>query len=1326
MAMAEDLPSSSRDPDAFDTLESGGGTPPENDTTPTKKPFFARFRKDKPHSDDERNTNDQSHDENKPPPVKFPQLFRYTTREEKLLMLTACICAAIHGGLLPIFTILFGGIINDFGNVQDTPITPEDIPVERITDEIGSVAKWFLVLGLVAFVTSLVQVRLQLVVAHRVCARLRRKFFESLMSQDYTWIDQNDGGELTARVAGDVNLIQAGMGDKVTSAVQFISMFVIGIIVAFIYGPLLTLVILSVAPLLIISGVAFARLAAESTGEGLGAYGKAGAVASEVIGLIRTVAAYNGQETEAKRYEKELDLAFKADVRKAVISGFGLGFTFLVIFSTYAVAFAFGAWRVREGSMEPGDVLTTFFSVFIACVSIGQAAPSFQAFAVARGAAPRIYEVIERPSEINPLKEDEGETISDFTGHIGFKNVNFNYATRIIDDLQDEATSEFVLNRFNLDVPPGTSHALVGASGCGKSTVVRLVERFYDVQDGEITLDGVNVRQLNVRWLRSQMGYVGQMPTLFMLSIRDNIALGAALDVVMDENTKKTVMRRREVTEEEIIKAAKMANAHDFIMKLPEQYDTMLGERGALLSGGQKQRVCIARALIRNPKILILDESTAALDAQSERVVQEALEKASTGRTTITIAHRLSTVKNCDIISVIDKGTIVESGTHSKLIDREGGAYRTLVEHQKIEARNVEEITRVSATDEGIAEALVYKDSVSKTRHDEARSDSGEEPDDEAAADRGILRRAFVFNIGELHWILFGMMGAAIAGAAFPVMAIVFSEVINVMVDEARNTNEEIRKWCFYFVAIGGGAFVGHFVQLACLGISGEVLTRKLRRLCFRQILKQEMGFFDEKKNSLGALTTRLATEATMVKGVTGDTLGTLTFAFSTVITGFIIAYVACWRIALVVTAVFPLMAISGALQVKLMTGFDADSEKKYADAGAVASEAVDNFDTVTAIGVQDTFMAKYDDALEVPIKNGRKSALVAGIMFGISEFLSQALWAVSFWVGSIFVRSGDCNFVELMKAVTGLLFAGMMLGNVSSQAPDVSKSKISATKIFRLLDRESLIDPVSKGGKQSAISGHIVTENVRFEYPTRPDVPVLRGVSVEVSQGQTLALVGASGCGKSTTIALLERFYDPQSGTIRIDDTEIQVYDLNHMRLHLGLVSQEPDLFNRSIRDNIAYGLDHSDGTPVTDEMIIEAAKAANAHSFISDLNDGYETIVGPRGNRLSGGQRQRVAIARSLVRKPRILLLDEATSALDAVSERVVQDALDKASAGRTTVAIAHRLSTVKDANVIAVFSRGRIVESGTHAQLLRIPNGEYANLVKNQLTEAPDQSQ
>lgn len=478
------------------------------------------------------------------------------------------------------------------------------------------------------------------------------------------------------------------------------------------------------------------------------------------------------------------------------------------------------------------------------------------------------------------------------------------------------------------------------------------------------------------------------------------------------------------------------------------------------------------------------------------------------------------------------------------------------------------------------------------------------------------------------------------------------------------------------------------------------------------------MGFFDKKENSVGQLTSRLATESTLVKGITGDTLGSSSLVVATLLTGFLIAFLSCWRVALVVTVVFPFMAVSEAAQVKLMSGFDADSNKKFAQAGAVASEAVDNFDTVCAIGAQDFFIDRYNDELKGPLRNGEKTALSSGIAFGIAEFLTQVLWAISFWVGSIFVQNGDCLFPDLFKAITGLLFAGSSLGQASMFMPDFGKSKVAATNIFRMLDRQSAIDPTANEGITKVIEGRIAAKKVEYEYATRPDVPVLRGLTMDVPCGKTFALVGESGCGKSTIVSLMERFYDPRSGTITMDGTDAKDFEVIGLRSQMGFVSQEPDLFNRSVRDNIAYGLDHKDGTPVTESMIQEAAKAANAHDFIQELPSGYDTIVGVRGSKLSGGQRQRVAIARSLVREPKVLLLDEATSALDAVSERAVQDALDMAAKGRTTIAIAHRLSTIKDADIIGVVQKGKIVEKGTHDELL-IRNGAYATLVKNQLT-------
>jgi ATP-binding cassette, subfamily B (MDR/TAP), member 1 len=295
-------------------------------------------------------------------------------------------------------------------------------------------------------------------------------------------------------------------------------------------------------------------------------------------------------------------------------------------------------------------------------------------------------------------------------------------------------------------------------------------------------------------------------------------------------------------------------------------------------------------------------------------------------------------------------------------------------------------------------------------------------------------------------------------------------------------------------------------------------------------------------------------------------------------------------------------------------------------------------------VGIQLAFIDKYECKLEVPLASGKKSAFVAGLAFGFAELVEFGLWGIAFWVGAKFIDQGHCDFLGLMRAITGLVFAGMTLGNTSTFMPDIGKSRLAATKIFRLLDRATEIDPTDDDGERiQSVTGRVDVKDAEFEYPSRPDIAVLRKMSFSLAPGNTLALVGKSGCGKSTVVNLLERFYDARAGSVKFEDEELKGMNLQNARSHMALVQQEPDLFSRTVGKNIAYGLCKEDGTPVTDEMIINAAKAANAHEFVSALPLGYDTQVGERGGSLSGGQRQRVAIARALVRQPRVLLLDE-----------------------------------------------------------------------------------
>ncbi|OSX69448.1 hypothetical protein BU14_1509s0001, partial [Porphyra umbilicalis] len=924
-------------------------------------------------------------EEEKLTPVGTFELFRFATPFEIGLMVVGSICAFGHGALLPLFTIFFGDIIT-VGGTPDAVANPDEV-----ADRINSICIKFMILGGVAFVLAFFQVFCWMVAAQRQGARIRGLYVQSLFRQEMGWYDTHDSGELTSRVASDVDVMQRGMGDKVPYFMQYMATFVTGVTIALVTGWKMTFVVLAAVPALVLSGAIFAKTLSEATMQGQAAYSKAGGIAEEVLGLIRTVAAFGSEEQEARRYDEQLEVAARDAKKRVHVSGLGMGVTFFIILCTYALAFWFGNKQVRNGSIASGDVLTVLFSVIIGAMGIGQGQPAVNAFNAARGCAPRIFAVIDRVSAIDPLDDEAGEVLDDVQGNLALEAVEFTYPTR---------QGETILSKMSVSVQRGQTLALVGPSGCGKA--------------------------LNVRWMRAQIGFVAQMPTLFSATIRDNIALGAGVDVSVDPATGKRVMTPRPVSEADIIEAAQTANAHDFISRLPEGYDTMLGARGALLSGGQKQRVAIARALVRKPAVLLLDESTSALDSASERVVQVALQRASKGRTTVVIAHRLSTIQDADAIAVVNAGRIVELGTHSELMRVDGGKYRALVQMQNmtdetVEQRDARKAARaaeatnaarattdfpVTADEPSMLTAGMEKSVlVDPSLTDDSSSESGK--DKAVDVDKGVIMRAIRTNKSEWLYILMGSAGAFAAGAAWPVMAVVFSRVLVFLGDPSDAANSSVRNHSLGFVALGGIMAVANYSQLAFLGISAERMTKQLRAASFRAMLRQEMAFFDEKKNSVGALSTRLATEATLVKGLTGDAAGSLVMMLGAVGVGVIIGLASCWRVALVVLAVMPGVALGGYLEVQQMTADDSKSRAFFAQAGQIASEAVDNVRTVTSLGVQNHFLARYLKELEGPVNKGRRAAIVAGLGFGVAEFCLFAVWALAFYTGNRFAAKG-------------------------------------------------------------------------------------------------------------------------------------------------------------------------------------------------------------------------------------------------------------------------------------------------------------------------------
>lgn len=496
-----------------------------------------------------------------------------------------------------------------------------------------------------------------------------------------------------------------------------------------------------------------------------------------------------------------------------------------------------------------------------------------------------------------------------------------------------------------------------------------------------------------------------------------------------------------------------------------------------------------------------------------------------------------------------------------------------------------------------------------------------------------------------------------------------------------------------------------------------ERLIHRVRDRAFRTMLRQDVAFFDKDENTAGALTSFLSTETTHVAGLSGVTLGTLLMVITTLISAMVVALAFGWKLALVCIATVPVLLACGFFRFYMLAHFQRRSRSAYEQSASYASEAISAIRTVASLTREEDVLAQYKQSLAAQQRSSLISVLKSSLLYGAAQSFLFLAFALGFWYGGTLIAKGEYDLFTFFVCFMSVIYGAQSAGIVFSFAPDMGKAHYAAGELKTLFDRKPTIDTWSKDGATiDSVQGTIEFRDVHFRYPTRPEQPVLRGLNLTIRPGQYIALVGASGCGKSTTIALLERFYDPLAGGIFIDGKEISSLNVNEYRSFIALVSQEPTLYQGTIRENILLGFPQEN---VADEVIEFACQEANIYDFILSLPDGFNTVVGSKGTLLSGGQKQRIAIARALIRDPKILLLDEATSALDSESEHVVQAALDKAAKGRTTIAVAHRLSTIQKADVIYVFDQGRIVEEGTHSELMR-RNGRYAELVNLQSLE------